>query len=75
MSLMYEAVLRIDMGEMVNSSFHQTQQESGSLNCQRPFLLPSSLSRLNIWVKKPRSEMCGCVLSARGVLVFCALTF
>lgn len=42
MSLMYEAVLRIDMGEMVNSSFHQTQHESGSLNCQRPFLLPSS---------------------------------
>lgn len=35
---MYEPALRIDMGEMVNSRFHQTQQESGSLNCQMAFI-------------------------------------
>lgn len=27
------------MGELVNSRFHQTQQESGSLNCQTAFFM------------------------------------
>lgn len=71
MSLMYEPALRIDVGEMVNSRFHQTQQESESLNCQMAFFL----SHLAIWVKKPQSEKCGCVLSARGMLVLLSVTF
>lgn len=40
-SLMYEAALRIDVLEMVNSRFHQTRQESGSLNCQMYYLFVS----------------------------------
>lgn len=73
---MYEPALRIDMGEMVNSKFHQTQQESGSLNCQMAFIFCFflELSHLAIWVKKPQSEKCGCVLSAQGMLVFPSAT-
>lgn len=35
---MYEAAQRIDVGETVNSRFHQAQPESASLNCHMPFL-------------------------------------
>lgn len=79
LSLMYEAALRIDVGEMVNSRFHQTRQDSGTVRCIICFFVCfvffflvcfMKLSSLDISVKKARSEKCGCVLSALGHTCF-----
>lgn len=66
---MYEPALRIDMGEMVNSRFHQTQQESGSLNCQMAFSFWVFFWSCRIWPfgsKSPRVKNVGvfCLLKA-----------
>ena len=44
---MYEAVLRIDMGEMENSRLHQMELESESLDCQMPFFFFFSFIQLS----------------------------
>lgn len=75
-SLMYEAALRIDVLEMVNSRFHQTRQESGGvwtvrcIICLFVLFCFMELSRLDIAVQKAQSEKCGCVLSAWGRACF-----
>lgn len=60
-SLMYEPALRIDVGEMVNSRFHQTQQESGSLNCEMAFLFYGVVVSGHLGQKAPEWKMCVCV--------------
>lgn len=55
---MYELVLRIDVGEVANSSFHQTQRES-ELSDVFSFFFPSLLWSCHVfavWVKKPQNE-------------------
>lgn len=77
LSLMYEATLRFDVGEMVNSRIHQTRQESGTVRCAICLLCFffflvcfMKLSSLDISIKKAQSEKCGCVLSALGHTCF-----
>lgn len=57
---MYELALGIDVREMANSRFHQTQREAAGLNCQMSFLffftLLWSCHVFAVWVKKPQSE-------------------
>lgn len=74
---MYELALGIDVREMANSRFHQTQQEAAGLNCQMslPFfflLFYGVVTSLPFGSKSPRvkKKTRGFVPSARGTLVF-----